>query len=93
MPWPLYCWGKNPQYPSNRMLGEARSQSGCIEEEKIVVPLPGPVFSLVAVLTELSCMYRVVLVVGLVGAGGYSCATQHACHQTHSPMPQDYFCY
>jgi len=28
MPWPLYPWGKSPEYPLDRRLGGSQGQSG-----------------------------------------------------------------
>jgi hypothetical protein len=37
----LYPWGKSPQYPLARRLGESHSWSGHCEAEKNLSPLPG----------------------------------------------------
>jgi len=34
MPWPLYPWGKRPQYPFDRRLGGPQRWSGCSGKEK-----------------------------------------------------------
>jgi hypothetical protein len=41
MIWPLYPWGKSPQYPLNRRLGAPQSQFGCVGEVINLLRLPG----------------------------------------------------